>query len=80
MNIIEKFIRKFFSKKKNENLKVGGKTLTEVIEKSLDEKTKKIIESLDDSEHIEVDVVGVPKMNTLKKIKKKTKKTNNEKK
>lgn len=80
MNIIEKFIRKFFSKKKNETPKVGGKTLTEVIEKSLDEKTKKIIESLDDSEHIEVDVVGVPKINTPKKIKKKTKKTNNEKK
>ena len=38
MNIIEKLIRKFFSKKKNENPKVGGKTLTEVIEKSLDEK------------------------------------------
>lgn len=77
MNIIEKLIRKFFSKKKNENPKVGGKTLTEVIEKSLDEKTKKIIESLDDSEHIEVDVVGGPKMNTPKKRKKKKTNGNN---
>ena len=40
--------------------------------KALDEKTKKIIEGLDDSEHIEVDVVGAPKMNTPKKRKKKT--------
>ena len=77
MNIIEKLIRKFFSKKKNENPKVGGKTLTEVIEKSLDEKTKKIIEGLDDSEHIEVDVVGVPKMNPPKKRKKKKTNGNN---
>jgi hypothetical protein len=77
MNIIEKLIRKFFSKKKNENPKVGGKTLTEVIEKSLDEKTKKIIEGLDDSEHIEVDVVGAPKMNTPKKRKKKKTNGNN---
>jgi hypothetical protein len=77
MNIIEKLIRKFFSKKKNENPKVGGKTLTEVIEKSLDEKTKKLIERLDDSEHIEVDVVGAPKMNTPKKRKKKKTNGNN---
>ena len=77
MNIIEKLIRKFFSKKKNENPKVGGKTLTEVIEKSLDEKTKKIIEGLDDSEHIEVDVVGAPKMNPPKKRKKKKTNGNN---
>jgi hypothetical protein len=79
MNIIEKLIRKFFSKKKTETPKVGGKTITEVIEKSLDEKKQKIVDQLDDTEHIEVDVVGTPKMKSKPK-KNKTKKVKNEKK
>jgi len=71
MNIIEKLIKRFFSKKKNENPTVGGKTITEVIEKSLDETKQKIIESLDESEHVEVDLVGTPKMKSKPKKSKK---------
>jgi hypothetical protein len=74
MRVIEKLIRKFFSKKKNENPTVGGKTITEVIEKSLNETKHKIIESLDESEHVEIDLVGTPKMKVKPKKNKKSKK------
>ena len=76
MSVIEKLIRRFFSKKKNKNPTVGGKTITEVIEKSINESKQKIIESLDESEHVEIDLVGVPE---IKDKTKKTKKVKNEK-